>query len=115
MMNNRLFFMLILEHAKELQIDPNDYRIICANGSLAQYTGFDVDDDCPLTIIVDGEIVVSRESTKTDGIINALASFDKYFQNDPDFKMFSVFDGTKDLLFKVGFTKNMIHQNKIFD
>lgn len=93
--------MAHIEHANALQIDPNDYRIICANGSLAQYSGFDVDDDCALTTIVDGEIVVSRQNPKIDGIINALVSFDKYFQHDPDFKMFNAFSGKTDLLFKV--------------
>lgn len=93
------------EQAESLQIDPNDYRIICANGSLAGYTGFDVDDGCALTTIVDGEIVVSRQNPKTDGIINALASFDKYFQSDPDFKMFDAFAGKTDLLFKVSATE----------
>lgn len=40
---------------------------------------------------------------KTNGIINALMSFDKYFQSDPDFKMYNVFAGNRDLLFKVRF------------
>lgn len=60
-----------------------------------------MDDDCALTTIVDGEIVVSKQNPKIDGIINALISFDKYFQHDPDFKMFNAFGGKTDLLFKV--------------
>lgn len=83
-------------------INPTDYRIICRNGSLANRPGFDVDDDCALTTIVDGEIVVSRQNRKTNGIINALISFDKYFQSDPDFKVYNIFAGQKNLLFKVG-------------
>lgn len=74
---------------------------MCANGSMANRAGFDVDDNCPLTTIVDGEIVVAPQNKKTDGIINALMSFDKYFQNDPDFKMYNIFAGHKNLLFKV--------------
>lgn len=76
---------------------------MCANGSIANRAGFDVDENCPLTTIVDGEIVVAPQNKKTDGIINALISFDKYFQNDPDFKMYNIFSGHKNLLFKVGF------------
>lgn len=97
------FFLEFLEHAAALGINPNDYRIMCANGSLANRAGFDVDDNCPLTTIVDGEIVVSPQNKKTDGIINALISFDKYFQNDPDFKMYNIFSGHRNLLFKVIF------------
>lgn len=74
---------------------------MCKNGSLAEYTGFDVDIECALTTIVDGEVLVARNNKKTAGIINALNSFDKYFQNDPDFKIFNIFAGKTDLLFKV--------------
>lgn len=74
---------------------------MCKNGSLSVYSGFDVDNDCILTSIVDGEIVVRKNSPKTAGIVNALGSFDKYFQNDPDFKLYNIYNGNKDLLFKV--------------
>lgn len=68
---------------------------------MANRPGFDVDDDCALTTIVDGEIVVTPQNKKTNGIINALISFDKYFQSDPDFKMYNIFSGHTNLLFKV--------------
>lgn len=68
---------------------------------MASRPGFDVDNDCPLTTIVDGEIVVARQNRKTNGIINALIAFDKYFQSDPDFKMYNRFAGQQNLLFKV--------------
>lgn len=96
-----MIFVSIVEHAATLQLNENDYRIICRNGSLASFTGFNVDKDCALTTIVDGEVVARPNSSKLPGIINALNSFDKYFQVDPDFKMFNVFKGTKHLLFKV--------------
>lgn len=89
------------DHANALGIDPNEYRIICRNGTLADRTGFDVEQECALTTIVDGEIVVARNNHKTTGIINALSSYDKYFQSDPDFKMFNSFAGQRDLLFRV--------------
>lgn len=91
----------IAEHASALGIEPNEYRIICRNGTLADRTGFDVEQECALTTIVDGEIVVARNNRKTTGIINALSSYDKYFQSDPDFKMYNSFAGERDLLFKV--------------
>lgn len=90
-----------VEHARSLGIDPNEYRIICRNGTLADRNGFDVEQRCALTTIVDGEVVVAQNNHKTSGILNALISFDKYFQKDPDFKMYNSFSGEQNLLFKV--------------
>ncbi|XP_059607421.1 transferrin-like [Phlebotomus argentipes] len=88
------------QHAHELMLNPHDFRVLCKNGSLAAYPGFNVDPDCVMTTIIDGEIVVRRDSARRDGIINALTSFDLYFQNQPDFKMYNIFAGVKHLLFK---------------
>lgn len=44
---------LIPEHAKSLTIDPHYYQIICRNGTRADRTGFDVDDDCALAHYID--------------------------------------------------------------
>lgn len=82
-------------------MNPNDFRIMCRNGTLAKQTGFDVDSECPLTTIVDGEVVVRPKDSKTPGITNALISLDKYFQVDPDFKMYNIFNSERHLLFKV--------------
>jgi hypothetical protein len=60
-----------------------------------------VDKECALTTIVDGEIVVRRGSSKLLGVVSALLSFDKYLNVDPDFKMYNVYDSTKDVLFQV--------------
>lgn len=84
-----------------MNLNEHDFRIMCRNGSLAANTGFNVDRDCVMTTIVDGELVVRPNSKKMAGIVNALSSFDKYFQVDPDFKMYNLFKGTKHLLFKV--------------
>lgn len=90
----------LAEHAQALGLNANEYRIMCRNGSLAAYPGFEVDDDCKLTTIVDGEIVVRRHSSKTAGIVNALSSLDIYLQNDPDFRMYNIHGGIKNLLFE---------------
>lgn len=90
----------LLEHAKTLKLNPNDFRILCRNGSLAEYPGFDVDSSCFLTTIVDGEVVTLRNSDKTASIVNVLLSLDKYFQNDPDFKMYNIFANETNLLFE---------------
>lgn len=90
----------LAQHANNLTLNPNDFRILCRNGSLAANPGFDVDPDCVLTTIVDGEIVIRRRSDKNAGVINALLSLDKYLQSDPDFKMYNIFSGEKNLLFE---------------
>lgn len=88
------------EHATALGLNSADFRVLCRNGSLAAYPGFNVDSDCSLTKIVDGEVVARRDSEKLAGTVNALISLDKYLQSDPKFKMFNHFNGVKDLLFK---------------
>lgn len=90
----------LVEHAAALNIDPNRFRIICRNGSIAEYPGFEVDANCFLTTLVDGEIVVRKNNPRNLGIVNALLSLDKYLQTDPDFKLYNVFSGEKDLLFE---------------
>lgn len=98
--------MYFIESASRLNMNEHDFRIMCRNGSLAENTGFTVDEDCALTTIVDGEIVVQRNSPKAAGIISAMNSFDTYFRTDPDFKMYNVFAGVQDLLFKVSIEFN---------
>lgn len=95
----------LAEHAEVLNLKPDDFRILCRNGSLAANTGFDVDAGCFLTTIVDGEIVVRGKNSingteKNAGIVNVLLSLDRYFLNDPDFKMYNIFQGVKNALFE---------------
>lgn len=95
----------LVEHARVLNLDEHDFRILCKNGSLAANTGFDVDPGCFLTTIVDGEVVVRGKNSvngteKNAGIVNALLSLDKYLQNDPDFKMYNIFQSERNLLFE---------------
>jgi len=90
----------LAQYAQNLSLNPNDFRILCRNGSLALYPGFDVEPACFLTTIVAGEVVVRRNSDKNPSVINVLLSLDKYLQNDPDFKMYNIFGGMKDLLFE---------------
>lgn len=90
----------LAEHAKSLNLNAEDFRIICRNGSLANAPGFDVDRNCFMTTIVDGEIVVRKDNPKNLGIVNALLSLDSYLKTDPDFKLYNVFNGEKDLLFE---------------
>jgi Transferrin len=87
-------------HAAALKLNPTDFRILCRNGSLAANAGFDVDPECFLTTIVDGEVVIRRKSDKNLGVVGALLSLDKYLQNEPDFKMYNIFAGDKNLLFE---------------
>ncbi|XP_050080234.1 transferrin-like [Anopheles maculipalpis] len=90
----------LADHAKFLAMNESDYRVLCRNGSLAAYTGFNVDEECFLTTIVDGEIVVRRQWEKSDNIVHVLTSLDVYLQNDPDFRMYNIFGGQRNLLFE---------------
>lgn len=90
----------LAEHARALSVNPENFRIICRNGSLAAYPGFDVDPACFLTTIVDGEIVTRRRSDKKAAVINAMLSLDLYLRNDPDFKLYNIFASEKNLLFE---------------
>ncbi|XP_053679397.1 transferrin-like [Anopheles nili] len=90
----------LADHAQFLAVNESNYRVLCRNGSLAAYPGFTVDEDCYLTTIVDGEIVVRRQWEKTDNIVHALSSLDAYLQNDPDFRMYNIFSGHRNLLFE---------------
>ncbi|XP_058118360.1 transferrin-like [Anopheles ziemanni] len=87
-------------HAQFLAMNESSYRVLCRNGSLASYTGFTVDEECYLTTIVDGEIVVRRQWEKSDNIVHMLSSLDVYLQNDPDFRMYNIFGGMRNLLFE---------------
>ncbi|CRK97686.1 CLUMA_CG011066, isoform A [Clunio marinus] len=95
-----LEYQNLAAHAQNLSFNPNDFRILCRNGSLAANPGFNVDPGCFLTTIIDGEVVVPRNTDKKTAIINILLSLDKYLQNDPDFKMYNIFNGEKNLLFE---------------
>lgn len=88
------------EFAQELGLNSWDFRIVCRNGSLAANPGFNVDPACYLTTIVAGEVVMRRNSGKNAEIANALLSLDKYLQNDPDFKIYNIFDNVRNLLFE---------------
>lgn len=89
------------DHARDLRLNPDNYRILCRNGTLASRTGFIVDEDCYLTTIVDSEVVVRQSNSSITDIINTLLSLDRYFISDPRFKMYNVYGGIKNLIFKV--------------
>ncbi|EAA12967.4 AGAP011453-PA [Anopheles gambiae str. PEST] len=90
----------LAEHAQFLAMNASDYRVLCRNGTLAAYTGFNVDEECYLTTIVDGEIVVRRQWEQSDNIVHLLTSLDVYLLNDPDFRMYNIFAGQRNLLFE---------------
>jgi hypothetical protein len=90
----------LAQHAEALNLDENNFRILCRNGSLAAETGFNVDVGCFLTTIVDGEVVVNRNMDKASTVVNVLMSLDKYLQHDPDFKMYNIFANETNLLFE---------------
>lgn len=92
-------FAVIQKGDYKPNITETDFSVLCRNGSIAQYNGFDVDEDCALTTIVGGEVATRRDNPKAKDIKVALAVFEDKFLIYAPFKVFNVFNGTKDLLF----------------
>uniref|UniRef100_A0A336LPD1 CSON015606 protein n=1 Tax=Culicoides sonorensis TaxID=179676 RepID=A0A336LPD1_CULSO len=90
------------EFAEEMKLNPDDYKIMCRNGTISSTNNFVVDQNCPLITMIDGEVVIQRRSQKAKDVVNVLNSFDRYFQlnANPDFKIFDKFNGVEDLLFE---------------
>lgn len=89
--------------AEDLKLDPLDYKIMCRNGTIVPTNNFEVDHNCPLITMIDGEVVIARRNPKTKDVVHVLNSFDRYFNlnSNPDFKIFDKFNGVEDLLFEV--------------
>ncbi|XP_063707817.1 transferrin-like [Culicoides brevitarsis] len=90
------------EFSEELKLDPQDYKIMCRNGTIVPTNNFEVDTNCPLITMIDGEVVIKRNSQKTKDVVHVLSSFDRYFNlnRNPDFKIFDAFNGKEDVLFE---------------
>lgn len=87
--------------------EPNKYRILCKNGSLAQQSGFNVDEQCALSVTIDSEVVGlkkdDKEISRTDTILALLKLEDwlGYRVNARrSIHIYGPFNGTRDLLFK---------------
>ncbi|EFN77822.1 Transferrin [Harpegnathos saltator] len=86
--------------------NPDDYRILCKNGSLAANPGFHVDDTCPLSVIIDSEVVGRKNNTQTDttDILLALLKMEDWLGYRVDAErpihVYGPFNGTYNLLFK---------------
>lgn len=87
-----------------LNLNLNDFRIICKNGSHAAEPGISVDHNCFMNTFVPGEIVMRKDSDKIADVRNMLFSLHKYSLNVIDFKLNSSFDGKENLLFKDSLT-----------
>lgn len=44
-----------VEYLVDYNVNTSDFRVLCKNGSLADYTGFDVDKTCALSTTIDSE------------------------------------------------------------
>ncbi|EZA58009.1 hypothetical protein DMN91_006051 [Ooceraea biroi] len=86
-------------------IDPNMFRILCKNGSLARNTGFKYDEFCALSVTIDSEVVGRKNDTsfKTD-IVLALLKMEDWLgyrvNTRRPIHIYGKFNGTLDLLFK---------------
>lgn len=86
----------------ELKLNTDNYRIMCRNGTVVPINNFQVDANCPLVTIVDGEVVVRRNEPKLKSITSVLYSLDRYLNlnDEPSFKPYGTFNGQKNLLFE---------------
>ncbi|XP_001600442.2 transferrin-like [Nasonia vitripennis] len=88
-------------------IIENDYRVLCKNGTLAQNTGFYVDEACAFSYTIDSEVVSRRDLKDKDRLdmTDALLKIDDWlgYRAGPEHRIIRVyesFNGTEDLLFK---------------
>ncbi|KAF5299227.1 hypothetical protein FQA39_LY02400 [Lamprigera yunnana] len=92
----------VVTQAEYAEVNSNEYRVLCKNGSLASYSGFNVDDNCILTEIVEGEVLSKKDNPKNGNIRVVLLNLETRFglhQHKP-FEVFNVFNHTLNLLFK---------------
>lgn len=87
-------------------VNQNEYRVLCRNGSLAGYTGFDIDDNCALSITIDSELVGRRDDSKIRILDTTLAllKLEDWLGYRPDsrraIRIYDSFTDHSDLLFK---------------
>ncbi|KAJ8948395.1 hypothetical protein NQ314_008435 [Rhamnusium bicolor] len=56
-----------------------DFRVLSRNGSLSEYTGFNVDEKAPLTILTAGEVVARVNDSKNADIALLLRGIELEF------------------------------------
>ncbi|XP_043276631.1 transferrin-like [Venturia canescens] len=92
-------------------IKPHEYRVLCKNGSLAMYTGFEVDEPCALSVTIDSEVIGRKEnSVKSttqvlgEDVTLALLKLENWLGYRPDahrpIRIYDSFTGSSNLLFK---------------
>lgn len=87
-------------------VNQSEYRVLCRNGSLAGYTGFNIDDNCALSITIDSEVVGRRDDSKirASDTTLALLKLEDWLGYRPDsrraIRIYDSFTDYSDLLFK---------------
>ncbi|XP_059044831.1 transferrin-like [Achroia grisella] len=89
----------------QLQLNPENYRALCRNNTLAASTGVNIDDGCLLAYIVDAEVLTRRNDPIANSLNTLLDSLDVFFGYNPstqlvNLHLYSPFDTVNDLLFK---------------
>ncbi|XP_012287691.1 transferrin-like [Orussus abietinus] len=94
------------EDIRSGNIEPSNYRVLCKNGSLAQYTGFIVDEHCALSVTIDSEVVSRKSESSVDfeDMTEVLLKIEKWLGYRANslrpIHVYGPFNGTRDLLFK---------------
>ncbi|KAM3956833.1 transferrin [Aphomia sociella] len=88
-----------------MQLNPNNYRALCRNNTLALRTGVAIDDNCLLAHVVDAEVLTRRNDPIYNSLNTLLDTLDEFFGYTTssqliNFHLYSPFDSISDLLFK---------------
>ncbi|XP_046431540.1 transferrin-like [Neodiprion pinetum] len=87
-------------------INASQYRVLCRNGSLSLYTGFQVDEQCALSITIDSEVMGRKNASaiNTTDTVLALLKIEDWLgyrvETLRPIDVYGPFNGTKNLLFK---------------
>ncbi|KAL0133776.1 hypothetical protein PUN28_001030 [Cardiocondyla obscurior] len=102
-----LAFVEMSNILNDVTFDWNLYRILCKNGSLAQYPGFNIDELCALSVTIDSEVVGRKrddEEVHWSNTILALLKMEDWLGYRVNARrpihIYGPFNGTRDLLFK---------------
>ncbi|XP_034952143.1 transferrin-like [Chelonus insularis] len=58
----------IIPQVRVKKIEPSEFRVLCKNESFAEYTGFNVDENCALSVTIDSEVIGRTNNSKVDSM-----------------------------------------------
>ncbi|CAB3222446.1 unnamed protein product [Arctia plantaginis] len=97
----------ITRYLQSMNLNPNQFRALCRDNTLASQPGTNVDDNCLLAFVVDAEVLTRRSDPQFNSLNVLLDWIELYFGYNAasgsqliNFEIFSQFRGISNLLFK---------------